>query len=125
MARATRRQQQRQQRQKRKAKRYILRGNRFKALGDRYRWRQKKKAAKKQYKKAIAAYAAGLKEKVEDSELTAVLYCNRAAAHYHLSQYIHVQYAASTTTSTPYSLDEVIVYKLAHMLQSVVYGVYY
>ena len=58
---------------------------------------------KKQYKKAIAAYTAGLKEKVGESELTAVLYCNRAAAHYHLSQY-----ATFTTTPTPYSLNEVI-----------------
>ncbi len=47
--------------QKRKAKRYILRGNRFKALGDRYRWRRKKKAAAKQYKKAAIVYIASYK----------------------------------------------------------------
>ena len=41
---------------------------------------------KKRYKAAITAYTAGLKEKAEDSELTAILFCNRAASNYHLGQ---------------------------------------
>ncbi len=41
---------------------------------------------KKKYKKAVASYGAGIKEKCSDAALNAVLYCNRAAAHYHLGQ---------------------------------------
>ena len=51
---------------------------------------------KKRYKAAITAYTAGLKEKAEDSELTAILFCNRAAANYHLGQlYKHSLEASS------------------------------
>lgn len=38
----------------------------------------------KNYKKAIVSYSEGLKRNCADSELNAVLYTNRAAAHYHL-----------------------------------------
>lgn len=40
----------------------------------------------RQYKKAVAAYTAGIKEKCGDSTLTAILYTNRAAAQFHLGQ---------------------------------------
>ena len=41
---------------------------------------------KKNYKLAVEEYSAGIKEKCTDVNLNAVLYCNRAAAHYHLGE---------------------------------------
>lgn len=38
----------------------------------------------KNYKKAIVAYTEGLKKNCSDSDLNAILYTNRAAAHFHL-----------------------------------------
>ncbi|XP_066520916.1 tetratricopeptide repeat protein 4 [Hoplias malabaricus] len=38
----------------------------------------------KDYKKAIVSYTVGLKKKCSDSDLNAILYTNRAAAHFHL-----------------------------------------
>ncbi|KAI4891914.1 hypothetical protein NFI96_030001 [Prochilodus magdalenae] len=38
----------------------------------------------KNYQKAIASYTAGLKKSCSDSDLNAILYTNRAAAHFHL-----------------------------------------
>ncbi|KAF5903177.1 tetratricopeptide repeat protein 4, partial [Clarias magur] len=38
----------------------------------------------KNYKKAIVSYTAGLKKNSADSDLNAILYTNRAAAHFHL-----------------------------------------
>ena len=48
-------------RQKRKARGYELRGNRFKARGDRHRWHKRKKLAMKNYKKAAIVYIASFK----------------------------------------------------------------
>ena len=42
---------------------------------------------KRCYKKAIAAYSTGLKEPFKDSELSAILFSNRAAAQYHLGMH--------------------------------------
>jgi len=44
--------------QKRKARSYVLRGNRFKAMGDRYRWKKRKALSMKNYKKAAYVYIA-------------------------------------------------------------------
>ncbi|XP_069837794.1 tetratricopeptide repeat protein 4 [Dendropsophus ebraccatus] len=41
----------------------------------------------KDYKKAIAAYTEGIKKNVQDAELNAVLYTNRAAAHFYIDNY--------------------------------------
>lgn len=38
----------------------------------------------KNYEKAILAYSGALKKKCDDDELNAVLFTNRAAAHFHL-----------------------------------------
>lgn len=38
----------------------------------------------KDYKKAVISYTEGLKKKCDDLELNAVLYTNRAAAHFYL-----------------------------------------
>lgn len=40
----------------------------------------------KNYKKAIVSYTAGLKKNSTDSDLNAILYTNRAAAHFHLGE---------------------------------------
>ncbi|CAN7984772.1 unnamed protein product [Ixodes hexagonus] len=41
----------------------------------------------KKYRWAIASYTEGLKQKCVNPELNAQLYCNRAAAHFHLQNY--------------------------------------
>ncbi|KAG8536688.1 hypothetical protein GDO81_025845, partial [Engystomops pustulosus] len=41
----------------------------------------------KNYKKAVTAYTEGLRRKGQDAELNAVLYTNRAAAHFYLGNY--------------------------------------
>ncbi|XP_068095119.1 tetratricopeptide repeat protein 4 [Hyperolius riggenbachi] len=41
----------------------------------------------KDYKKAIEAYTEGIRKKCPDQELNAVLFTNRAAAHFHLGNY--------------------------------------
>ena len=41
---------------------------------------------KKKYKLAVEEYSAGIKEKCSDVGLSAVLYCNRAAAQFHLGK---------------------------------------
>ena len=41
----------------------------------------------RRYKQAVLAYTAGIKEKCEDTTLTAVLYTNRAAAQFYLGEY--------------------------------------
>lgn len=38
----------------------------------------------KNYKKAVVSYTEGLKKNCVDLELNAILYTNRAAAHFHL-----------------------------------------
>lgn len=38
----------------------------------------------KNYKKAVVSYTEGLKKNCMDLELNAILYTNRAAAHFHL-----------------------------------------
>lgn len=38
----------------------------------------------KNYKKAVVSYTEGLKKKCADPDLNAVLYTNRAAAHFYL-----------------------------------------
>lgn len=38
----------------------------------------------KNYKKAVVSYTEGLKKSCMDLELNAILYTNRAAAHFHL-----------------------------------------
>ena len=40
----------------------------------------------KKYKLAVEEYSAGIKEKCSDGSLNAVLYCNRAAAQYHIGK---------------------------------------
>ena len=40
----------------------------------------------KKYKEAVMTYSEGLKQNNSDSNLNAILYCNRSAAHYHLSE---------------------------------------
>ena len=40
----------------------------------------------KKYKLAVEEYTAGIKEKGTDVSLNAVLYCNRAAAQFHLGK---------------------------------------
>nr|XP_054764245.1 tetratricopeptide repeat protein 4-like [Lytechinus pictus] len=42
---------------------------------------------KKMYKPAVTAYTEGLDQKCADKEINAVLYTNRAAAHYHLGNH--------------------------------------
>ncbi|XP_071487542.1 tetratricopeptide repeat protein 4-like [Diadema antillarum] len=42
---------------------------------------------KKLYKQAVRAYTEGLKEKCGNTELNAILYTNRAAAHFHLGNH--------------------------------------
>ena len=42
----------------------------------------------KKYKEAVMTYSEGLKQNSSDSNLNAILYCNRSAAHYHLSENI-------------------------------------
>lgn len=41
---------------------------------------------KRQYKGAIKEYSKGISERSKDSELNAILYCNRAAAQFHLGK---------------------------------------
>lgn len=41
---------------------------------------------KRLYKEAVKEYSKGISEKSEDSELNAILYCNRAAAQFHLGK---------------------------------------
>ena len=40
----------------------------------------------KKYKNAVKVYSEGLKQQCSDQLLNAVLYCNRAAANYHLGE---------------------------------------
>ena len=40
----------------------------------------------KKYRWAIDNYTAGIKEMCKNRELNAILYCNRAAAHFHLGE---------------------------------------
>ena len=40
----------------------------------------------KKYKLAVKEYSAGIKEKCSDGNLNAVLYCNRAAAQFHIGE---------------------------------------
>ena len=40
----------------------------------------------KKYQLAVAEYSAGIKEKCSDVNLNAILYCNRAAAQFHLGK---------------------------------------
>ncbi|XP_011667766.2 tetratricopeptide repeat protein 4 [Strongylocentrotus purpuratus] len=42
---------------------------------------------KKMYKQAVKAYAEGIKQKCADKDINAVLYTNRAAAHFHLGNH--------------------------------------
>lgn len=42
---------------------------------------------KKEYHLAIKAYTEGIKQKCEKTDLNAVLYSNRAAAHFHIGKY--------------------------------------
>ena len=45
---------------------------------------------RKKYKDAIDLYTAGLAERSLDTELNAILHCNRAAAHYYIGKkYYH------------------------------------
>ena len=39
---------------------------------------------RKQYREAVTEYTAGIKERLDDQLLNAVLYTNRAAAQFHL-----------------------------------------
>ena len=41
---------------------------------------------RKKYRDAIDLYTEALAEKPSDTQLTAVLYCNRAAAHYYIGK---------------------------------------
>ena len=41
---------------------------------------------KKKYKLAVEEYSAGIKERCSDVNLNAMLYCNRAAAQFHLGK---------------------------------------
>lgn len=40
----------------------------------------------KKYRWAVASYSEGLKQKCSNPQLNAQLYCNRAAAHFHLGE---------------------------------------
>lgn len=42
---------------------------------------------KKKYKWAIDSYTMGIRQKCTNRQLNAILYCNRAASHYHLQNY--------------------------------------
>ena len=44
----------------------------------------------KKYKLAVEEYSAGIKEKCKDVSLNAVLYCNRAAAQFHLGNLLRM-----------------------------------
>ena len=77
---------------------------------------------KGRYKEAIAAYTAAMKEKFDDTELAAVLLCNRAAAQYHLGK--HTFYTRTIQHVYTRTIQHVYTRTIQHeyMLRNHVYG---
>jgi len=47
---------------------------------------------KKKYREAISEYTQGIKQNSSDVTMNAVLFCNRATAHFYIGMYIDNEY---------------------------------
>ena len=63
---------------------------------------------KKQFHKAIAAYTEGIKEKCDNVELNAILYTNRATAHFSLGMMVPNIFSNNINFYDYYSLCQMI-----------------